>query len=354
MGGMEQKKVFSMWKVLLPTLIGIIAVILLFIHDASKENMWDVLKSIRFNDRTYLCIIFVFIAFAMREFGLTWRFRILTDNDLSWRAAFGVDMLCEFTSCVTPSAVGGSALGMIFLNSKGIEFGRATTLMLVTIFLDELFFVIFCPVISILTDGGTLFASGDPAFSKGIQLTFWGVYAFLALYTLLLFCGIIWKPLWIQKMLYKIFQWRFLRRWAAKADNLGANMVATSALLRSHSYKFWIKAFAATSISWIGRFLVVNALFFGFMTASDPFQWLIFAREFVIWVILMVSPTPGGSGLSEWIFSSYYGDLVNTAGMALILAVLWRLATYYVYLFSGIFYVPSWLKNTISRLNTPN
>ena len=49
-------------------------------------------------------------------------------------------------------------------------------------------------------------------------------------------------------------------------------------------------------------------------------QWVIFAREFVIWVILMVSPTPGGSGLGEWLFSNYYGDLVPTAAMALVLA----------------------------------
>ncbi len=51
----------------------------------------------------------------------------------------------------------------------------------------------------------------------------------------------------------------------------------------------------------------------------------------------------GGAGLSEWLFSEYYGDMVGTAGMALILAVFWRLITYYLYLLIGALVVPSWL-----------
>ncbi|MDE6294872.1 MAG: flippase-like domain-containing protein, partial [Muribaculaceae bacterium] len=85
--------------------------------------------------------------------------------------------------------------------------------------------------------------------------------------------------------------------------------------------------------------------------SADIHQWLIFAREFVIWVILMVSPTPGGSGLSEWIFSAYYGDIVNVTGMALLLAIVWRILTYYIYLFTGAMIVPGWIKNTYNKIN---
>ena len=75
----------------------------------------------------------------------------LTDRKLTWRQAWKVDMLCEFTNCITPSAVGGSSLGMIFLNSPGNRDGRATTLMLTTLFMDELFFVIACPFVVMFT-----------------------------------------------------------------------------------------------------------------------------------------------------------------------------------------------------------
>ena len=72
----------------------------------------------------------------------------------------------------------------------------------------------------------------------------------------------------------------------------------------------------------------------------------------MIWVVLMVSPTPGGSGLSEWLFSEYYGDIVPTVGMALVLAICWRIISYYIYLAIGASIVPSWLKNTLEKIKT--
>ena len=90
-------------------------------------------------------------------------------------------------------------------------------------------------------------------------------------------------------------------------------------------------------------------VFLAFLPGTDRYQWVILARQFVIWVVLMVSPTPGGAGLSEWLFSNYYGDLVGTAGMALILAVFWRIITYYLYLVIGAIVVPVWLRTTYAR-----
>jgi hypothetical protein len=84
----------------------------------------------------------------------------------------------------------------------------------------------------------------------------------------------------------------------------------------------------------------VNALFWGFAPEASPL--LIFGRQFVVWVILMISPTPGGSGVSEWLFTEYYGDLLPAAGMAVVLALAWRVVSYYVYLIIGSMLVPTY------------
>lgn len=341
---------FSAWKVILPVLIGLTVVILLFVHDARKENLEEVWKSIHFDARAIFCIVLAFLFMLGRDFGMSWRFRALTDRELRWKSAFEVDFLCEFTSCITPSAVGGSSMGMVFLNTKGIEFGRATTLMMTTLFLDELFFVLACPVIVLFTPASELFNSGAGAFSHGIKITFWIVYSILFLWTLILFTGIIWKPYWIKKVLNKATQWRIFKRWHDKALDLADNMVATGKELRSKPFRFWLEVFGGTALSWTSRYLVVNALFLGFVATADNYQWLIFAREFVLWVVLNVSPTPGGSGLSEWLFSEYYGDLVSSAGLALILAVFWRIISYYVYLCIGAIIIPGWLKNSVRKM----
>lgn len=344
------KKTFATWKILLPVAIGLTVVILMFIHDARKEDLTAVWHSINLTPRTVVFILIAFLCMFGRDFGLTWRFRTLTDRQLSWPKAWKVDMLCEFTSCVTPSAVGGSSLGMVFLWTQGISFGRATTLMMTTLFLDELFFVIACPLVALFTPASELFASGASSFSHGIKLTFWVIYGILFLWTSILFLGIIVRPLWIRSLLVKVCSLKFLRRFQKGASSLGDSMVATSAELKSKPFRFWIEVFLGTALSWTSRYLVVNALFLAFIPADDPYAWIILARQLVIWVVLMVAPTPGGSGLSEWLFSEYYGDLVTTAGLALILAVFWRIISYYLYLAIGAAIVPSWLKNALEKI----
>lgn len=346
----DEKNIFSTWKVFLPILIGLGVVGLMFWHESTKDNLSDVWKEIHFTWRTWLCIILGFLFMWGRDFGLTWRFRALTNRELSWGKAYKVDFLCEFTSCVTPSAVGGSSLGMVFLNSQGVELGRATTLMITTLFLDELFFVISCPLVVCLTPAKYIFASDDTTFSQGIMFTFWIVYGLIAAWTFLLFTGIIWKPDWIHHLLSKISTWKWLKKWSKDISELGINMVATSKELREKKFTFWLEVFGGTALSWTSRYLVVNALFLGFLPVDDKWQWVILARQFVIWVVLMVSPTPGGSGISEWLFSNYYGDLVPSVGMALIMAIFWRIISYYVYLGIGAVIVPSWLKESYNRL----
>lgn len=348
------KQYFSIWKVLLPVVIGLSVVVFMFWHESRKDNLGQVWDEIHFTWRTWLCILLGFMFMWGRDFGLTWRFRALTDRQLSWGKAYKVDFLCEFTSCITPSAVGGSSLGMVFLNSQGIEFGRATTLMITTLFLDELFFVIACPLVVGLTPAKYIFASDGTAFSDGIKFTFWIVYGVIALWTFVLFAGIIWKPEWIKKLLDSVSKWKWLKKWSKNISELGDNMVATSKELGKKPFRFWLEVFGGTAVSWISRYLVVNALFLGFLPIDDKWQWVILARQFVIWIVLMVSPTPGASGVSEWVFSNYYGDMVPSVGMALIMAVFWRIISYYVYLGIGAVIVPGWLKESITKFHFKN
>lgn len=347
------KNTFSVWKVLLPVAIGLGVVVLMFLHDARKEDLSAVMRSINFTAHTILFLLLGWLFMIGRDVGLSWRFRALTDHKLRWTQAFKVDFLCEFTSCITPSAVGGSSLGMIFLNREGVELGRATTLMITTLFLDELFFVISCPLVILFTPVNEIFNSGSGAFSSGIKLTFWLVYSGICLWTLLLFLGIIVKPAAIRNVIIKLFSIRFLRRWQPAVIALGDNMVATSVELRKNRFSFWLEVFGGTALSWTSRYMVVNAIFMAFLPATVNFadQWLILARQFVVWVVLMVSPTPGGSGLSEWLFTEYYSDLIPSAGLALIMAICWRLISYYVYLAIGAAIVPGWLKDTFNSLH---
>lgn len=331
------------WKIFLPIAIGLAVVVWLF-HREFNVKVWD---SIHFDSHVILCIALAWLFMLGRDFGLSWRFRALTDRQLTWIQAWKVDMLCEFTSCVTPSAVGGSALGMIYLNREGIELGRATTLMMTTLFLDELFFVVSIPIIILTVPYDLLFDFGHEGFTVGLQSVFWVVYAIIVVWTSILFMGIIVKPHGIHLFLNWFFHFKFLRKWSRQVDQLGQNMESAGHELKKRPLRWWFETFGATALSWSSRYLVVNALFLGF--APEANQVVVFARQFIVWVCLMVSPTPGSAGISEWLFTTYYGDLIHSAGMALVIALFWRIISYYVYLIVGACIVPGWVQQSFSR-----
>lgn len=328
----------TLLKAVVPALIGLGVVTWLFIDDFNASD-W---RSIPFNGRTVTAVCLAFIFVLGRDFGLTWRFHTITDGALSWARSLRVDIMCAFTSAITPSAVGGSALAIFYLNREGLTVGRATTLTLTTLLLDELFFVVFCPVIFLLVPRSELFGNASTPLLHGVEWVFWLVYAGIVVWTAILFVGIIARPEWLERTVRRLFTLRWLRRWHGTAASMVANMRATSAWVKARGAAWWCKVFGATTLSWFSRYFVVNALFWGFVPAASGL--VVFGRQFVVWVVLMISPTPGGSGVSEWLFTNYYGDLVGSLPIALVIAMVWRILSYYIYLFAGACLTPAYFR----------
>lgn len=324
--------------VAVPVAIGLTAVGVMLWRDSGQFDF----SHLRFTTASVAYFVLALLFMAGRDFGLTWRFRTLTDHDITWGQALRVNMLCEFTSAVTPSTVGGSSFGMIYLTGEGLTLGRSTAIMITTLFLDELFYVVACPIALALIGWSGLFDISNPHISSTIRLTFWFVYGGLALWALVLGLGIFVKPTAIRAILVKACRLPLLRRWQNDAATMGDAIVATSAELRRKSFWWWLRAFFGTALSWTSRYMVVNALLLAF--AIDADQVMVLARQLVMWVVLTICPTPGGSGVSEWIFKNYYGDMIASGSLALLLALCWRVVSYYIYLIIGICVIPSWLR----------
>ena len=69
-----------------------------------------------------------------------------------------------------------------------------------------------------------------------------------------------------------------------------------------------------------------------------------------MWILMLVMPTPGDSGFVETVFTSYMADFVPVVGFTVIMALIWRLVTYYPYLLIGAIITPGWLKNNFKRI----
>lgn len=327
----------TLLKAVIPAVIGIGVVIWLFIRDFNPAA-WAMLH---LDARTVVAVALACLFVTGRDFGLTWRFRAITDSQLTWRRALRVDIMCAFTSAITPSVVGGSALAIFYLNREGVSVGKATTLTLTTLFLDELFFVVFCPLLFIFIPVSELFGTvADSTFLRSVEVVFWLVYAGIVVWTAILFTGILARPQWLRNTVKWLFSKRWLKRWQEGANSMMDNMHNTSVWVKSQPRRWWLEVFGATTLSWFSRYFVVNALFWGFVPAASGL--LVFGRQFVVWVTLMVSPTPGGSGVSEWLFTNYYGDLIGDLSIALVLAMIWRILSYYIYLLAGVCLAPAY------------
>jgi hypothetical protein len=86
----------------------------------------DTFSVLNFTWKTTFWIFVSFLFMIGRDLGYMIRIRILTDKELTWRQAFRVIMLWEFTSAITPSTVGGTAMAVVFLNKEKISVGRST------------------------------------------------------------------------------------------------------------------------------------------------------------------------------------------------------------------------------------
>ena len=334
-------------KIVLPILIGL-GVVAWFIV---REIDTDALGQLNFTWRVLFWLIIAWCCMIGRDLGYIIRIRILSENDLTWRQAFRVIMLWEFTSAITPSTVGGTAVAVVFLHKEGITVGRSTSIVLATSFLDELYFVIMFPLILLIVGGDILFTTSLQGTGITLlnNLVFVAVAGYLIIlaWVLLVGYGLFIDPVKIKNTIIWIFRLPLLKRWKDSAVRAGDDIVESSHELKKKPLIFWIKALTATFLSWTSRYWVINAILVAFFAINAHF--LIFARQLVTWIMMIISPTPGGSGFAEIILGRYISDVipadpVNVQSLALAVAIIWRIISYYPYLIIGASIVPGWIQ----------
>lgn len=315
-----------------------------------KEFDLQAFKALNF---TYATLFWMFVALLCmvgRDLGYIIRIKLLSTGELTWLQAFRIIMLWEFTSAITPSAIGGTSFAIIYVHKEGINLGKSSAIVLLTSFFDELYFVVMFPLMILIIGKSVLFGEASQAglsFETGIMTIALTGYFLKLAYTLLISYGLFVNPYGFKWLLFNIFKLRFLKKWRRKALAVGADIEESSKEIKNKSFMFWIKTLAATFLSWSSRYLVVNAILLGFFTFSDHI--LLFARQLVMWIMMLVMPTPGGSGFSEYLFKEYLGDFIPVAGVAVVMALIWRLITYYPYLIAGAIIFPRWIKSKFPK-----
>ena len=346
----QQRKIlniFSFRRIIIPVILGLAVIIYMIFNDLTRSD----LASINWRWHFALYFILAIIMMILRDVAYMYRIRLLTGKFLSWKHSFEVIMLWEFASSVTPSVVGGSAIAIFILTKEKLGIGRSTAIVVVTAMLDELFYIIMVPVVFLFAGHSLTAVTGADFVFLGMKFTTMGLfyigYAFIVFLTLLIAFGIFINPGGVKWLLTKVTSLRFLKKFREGARVTGDQIIVTSAELKGKPFIFWLKAFGATLISWTARFWVVNFLIMAFNGQIGFIDnMLIYARQLIMWVIMLISPTPGGSGIAEYFFPIFLreyiaGDMVD---LTTLIALFWRIVSYYPYLIIGAIVLPLWLR----------
>jgi len=346
----QHKKIqdfFSFKRIIIPIVIGLGAAGYLLYRNFDAEAF----REINWSGQTFLYLFFSLLLVVVRGLAYMIRIRILTDNQLSWKQSFQVIFLWEFASAVTPSIVGGAAIALFIIHKEGISLGRTTAIVFITALLDQLFYIILVPAVVAWVGTANLFVSDGEYLLFNTRFGTQGIFVIGYVFNIILITVIVYgvfiNPRGSKYLLVAIFKLPFLRKWRVKVAETGDDIIVTSAEMKGKPFLFWIKAFAATVLSWMARFWVVNMLILAFVGYGD--QLLIFGRQLVMWVILLISPTPGGSGVAEFVFVEFLGDFVPSQGLVPAMGLTWRLISYYPYLFIGIIILPIWLRRVYAK-----
>jgi len=340
-------------KIILPLLIGIAVAIFIF----TREGSLEAISTIHFSPMVVFFLLMAALMVLARIAGYVMRLRILSEKKLSIASCIRIILLWEFSTAIAPFAVGGTTVSLLFLYKAGLPIGKGTAIILAALFLDELYFVLVFPFVVLLVGWRSLFMlSNAGGLATSLNKYFYFAmagYGIMLLVVLLIGYSLFINQQTLKKLIVFIFSIPGLRRWKKGAIRQADDIVTASRHLSDKPFKFWLKSFGATVFSWTSHHCIVNflilALIFGIKGSGTPHvisvveHVNIFARQLIIWIMTKVMPTPGGSGISEIIFMQYMKIFIP-AGFTSLMTVIWRLFSYYPYLFIGAIILPGWIK----------
>lgn len=347
-------KSIRMSRIILPILIGVGVVVYSLIKQFDPEEF----AKIEWNQHTLFWVCLSFVLLVIRHLAYANRLRVLSEKQFTWRKCIELIFIWEFSSAVSPTSVGGSAVAFFVLAQEKLTTAKTATIVLYTVVLDTIFFVGSLPILFAFF-GTNMIRPNMTNLSDidGWGITFLVAYVLMAAYGAVFYYGLFINPKQIRRLFVAVTSIRFLKRYQPKAIELGNEMVGASQHLKRQNWQFHLSAFLSTATAWSCRFLLLNCLIIAFVsnTPTDiSTQMGLYARLQTMFIIIAFSPTPGGAGFVEILFTGFLSDYVTSPTHATIISTLWRLMTYYAYLLIGVIVIPNWIRTVLNQRKKRN
>lgn len=338
----ENQSVASRFKpsmVIWPILFGLIGVGYMFWREM-RDGIPD--EPLTLANHWWVFVLLVILFTLLKDFSGMYRLRVMSGMPLKFRQLFRIRMLYEFTSAVTPSAAGGSSLEVLFIHREGVKVSRATSMTILALFLDEMLMIILFPLLLLVIPYHELFTS-EGAFQYGYLWAFLIGYALKFIWVTILFIGLFCKSTIIVKIIGLIFKLKFLRKYKMRGLRTALEIRNCALEIQHEKIGYWLRMFVSTAGIWVLRFLIANAAIMIFNPLSGADNLMCFARQYILNIIGIIVPTPGGSGFAEVMFNDFLAEYISQKVSTMVITPVWRISTYYYYLIAGVIILPQWL-----------
>lgn len=333
-------------RILIPILLGIVAVGLLFYFQFDLEQF----RAISWSWRAFFWIGISFVLLICRHLFYAFRLRSITDKFFSWRKCLQLIVLWEFSAALTPTSKGGPFVMLFVLTQEKLPAGRTAAAVFYTMVLDAGFFILTLPV-WLMIFGPPMLYPGMKSFNDvGLATgTFFVTYGLMFTYWVVLLFFLLVKPHYARNVVAWLAHRKLLRRWEGKLTRMANEFELAAEELRQQNWRYHLKVFIGTVGAWTCKFAMINCLIIALMPdipVDGVTQAFLYARLVAMFIIMSFSPTPGGAGLAEVALVDFIADYVPK-GVGLVVALLWRGMAYYGYLLLGALIVPAWIAQRV-------
>jgi uncharacterized protein (TIRG00374 family) len=230
----------------------------------------------------------------------------------------------DFTSSITPSTIGGAPMATYALTKEGFKLGQSTAIILYSVLLDQLWFALAVPI---LLFAGMFYEvvpnNTGMVGHASMALLYIGLLSYAGLMTY----GVLINPDAIKKVVNKVFNLPFLRRWKDSVTGEVDNLVAYSHELRKKPKSFLLKTFFFSTMSWLARIALPTIVVLSLLPADVILSVL---RSLAMNLAFLIMPTPGGSGGVEGLFAIFQGPLMDRKAFIGLAVFAWRVISYYI------------------------
>lgn len=328
------------WSLLFFAINVIVIVAILIIQLNSEEGITSLSSIFKSNAKFQYIIIALlcfFVANILSSFKCSWYYKKL-ENKFRPLLCFKTHMISKYYTKITPFGIGGQPFEVYYFNKNGVKATNSLTMVSCSYVSNKIVYGILA-LIMIIT-----FAFNPLLTSNNVKTNLVIIFACISFTVLAIFLTFIILLCVNKKCGHKIIAWmvKLLSKLKIIKNPSALYLkIMRPTLIFQRKMKAFFKTKSVTLIfllislfEYIIEYSIPFFIYSAFNGLNFDMYWQLLSISLIIELACHIVPLPGGSGMAELSFYAVFASLFD-AGVLFWAMILWRLISYYNYLFIG-------------------